>query len=90
MAASETVRLLWENLISVMRNAHRYLEMRMETSDPLVDRQECVRLMAVGETLTSWVMLSRPLAGETEAEQLAKLRIVESVVEDHSNRVEFV
>jgi hypothetical protein len=90
MAASETVRLLWENLTSVMRNAHRYLEMRMETSDPLVDRQECVRLMAVGETLTSRVLLCRPLPGETEAEQLAKLRTVESDVEIHSSRVEFV
>ena len=87
MAASETVRLLWEKLISVMRNAHRYLQMRIETSDPTVDRQEVVRLMGVQEELVARVLLCRPLPGETEAVQLAKLRSVENDVEIHQLRV---
>ena len=63
MAASETVRLIWEDLTNVMRNAHRYLQMRVETSDPTVDRQEVVRLLDVQETLVARVLLCRPLPG---------------------------
>ena len=87
MAASETVRLIWEDLTSVMRNAHRYLQMRIETSDPTVDRQEVVRLLGVQETLVARVLLCRPLPGETEAIQLAKLRSVEDDVEFHQLQV---
>ena len=83
MAASETVRLIWEDLTSVMRNAHRYLQMRVETSDPTVDRQEVVRLLGVQETLVARVLLCRPLPGETEDVQLAKLKTVEDDVEFH-------
>ena len=87
MAASETVRLIWEDLTSVMRNAHRYLQMRIETSDPTVDRQEVVRLLAVQETLVARVLLCRPLPGETEDIQLAKLKTVEDDVEFHQLQV---
>ena len=87
MAASETVRLIWEDLTNVMRNAHRYLQMRVETSDPTVDRQEVVRLMGVQEELVARVLLCQPLPGETEAVQLAKLRSVEDDVEIHQLRV---
>ena len=87
MAASETVRLIWEDLTSVMRNAHRYLQARIETSDPTVDRQEVVRLLAVQETLVARVLLCRPLPGETEDIQLAKLKTVEDDVEFHQLQV---
>lgn len=87
MAASETVRLIWEDLTSVMRNAHRYLQMRIETSDPTVDRQEVVRLLGVQETLVARVLLCRPLPGETEDVQLAKLKTVEDDVEFHQLQV---
>ena len=87
MAASETVRLIWEDLTSVMRNAHRYLQARIETSDPTVDRQEVVRLLAVQETLVPRVLLCRPLPGETEDAQLAKLKTVEDDVEFHQLQV---
>ena len=87
MAASEIVRLIWEDLTSVMRNAHRYLQMRIETSDPTVDRQEVVRLLGVQETLVARVLLCRPLPGETEDVQLAKLKTVEDDVEFHQLQV---
>ena len=87
MAASEIVRLIWEDLTSVMRNAHRYLQMRIETSDPTVDRQEVVRLLGVQETLVARVLLCRPLSGETEDVQLAKLKSVEDDVELHQLQV---
>ena len=87
MAASETVRLIWEDLTSVMRNAHTYLQMRIETSDPTVDRQEVVRLLGVQENLVARVLLCRPLPGETEDVQLAKLKSVEDDVEIHQLQV---
>ena len=87
MAASEIVRLIWEDLTSVMRNAHAYLQARIETSDPTVDRQEVVRLLGVQETLVARVLLCRPLPGETEAVQLAKLKSVEDDVEFHQLQV---
>ena len=87
MAASEIVRLIWEDLTSVMRNAHAYLQARIETSDPTVDRQEVVRLLGVQETLVARVLLCRPLPGETEDVQLAKLKTVEDDVEFHQLQV---
>jgi hypothetical protein len=87
MSASELVRLTWEDLTNVMRNAHRYLQERVESSDPTVNRLEVVRLMSVQETLVSRVLLCRPLPGETEAVQLAKLRSVENDVETHMLQV---
>ena len=87
MAASETVSLIWEDLTSVMRNAHRYLQERIESSNPTVNRLEVVRFLSDQETLASRVLLCRPLPGETEAVQLAKLRSVEDDVEVHQLRV---
>ena len=90
MAASETVRLIWEDLTSTMRSAQRYLQERMFNSDPTVDRQEVVRLMGVQDTLASKLLQCRPLPGETEAVQLAKLRTVEGDIEIHQLRVFYV
>jgi hypothetical protein len=86
MSASELVRLLWEDLTNVMSNAHKYLQERVESSDPNV-RREVVRLLSHQETLVSRVLLCRPLPGETEAVQLAKLRSVENDVETHMLQV---
>ena len=90
MSASELVRSIWEDLTNVMRNAHRYLQERIESSDPTVNRLEVVRLLSDQETLVSRVLLCRPLPGETEAVQLAKLRSVENDVETHMLQVFYV
>ena len=89
MSASELVTLIWEDLTSVMSSAHKYLQERVESPDPNV-RREVVRLMFHQEALVSRVLLCRPLPGETEAVQLAKLKTVENDVESHMLQVFYI